>query len=139
VNDGNAHHAHQGLAGHAGLFGTARDLAVLLDLLLNRGSLDGHRLMQEETVRAFLTPHRPGRALGWQTPDWAPRGSFSHSGFTGTFVLGVPSRDGGPKGGLALVLLTNRQNMGTDPDGRYADLAPLQEAVARAVLGDPVR
>lgn len=139
VNDGNAHHAHQGLAGHAGLFGTARDLAVLLDLLLNRGTLNGRRLLKEETVRIFLRPGPSGQALGWQAPDWAPLGSFSHSGFTGTFVLGVPNRDGGPKGGLALVLLTNRQNMGTGPDGRYADLAPLQEAVARAVLGLPLK
>ncbi len=137
VNDGNAHHAYQGVAGHAGLFGTARELAVLLDLLLNRGTLNGNRFLEEETVRRFLSPRVSGRTLGWQVPAWAPVGSFSHSGFTGTFVLGVPEVDGPGDGGVALVLLTNRQNMGTGSDGRYADLGPLQEGVARAVLGLP--
>jgi len=127
VNDGNAFHAFGGVAGHAGLFSTAEDLQVLLDLLLNGGVSGERQLMAEETVRTFLTPTEFGQALGWQTPDWAPEGSFSHTGFTGTFVMGVPSR------GLALILLTNRQNMGVDSDTRYPDLGPLQRGVVEAV------
>jgi Tol biopolymer transport system component len=67
--------------------------------------------------------------LGWMSPNGLPEGSFSHTGFTGTYVLGVP------KYGLSIVLLTNRQNMGTDSRGYFPDVGPLQLAVARAIVG----
>jgi len=129
VNDGNAYHAFRGVAGHAGLFSTARELDVLLRLLLNRGELGGHRYLSAGVVDAFLTPQLEGQALGWQVPSYAPPGSFSHTGFTGTFVLGVPSQR------LSVVLLTNRQNVGVDARGYYPDVRPLQRAVAEAVAG----
>jgi CubicO group peptidase (beta-lactamase class C family) len=129
VNDGNAFHAHGGVAGHAGLFSTARELQILLDLLLNGGELGGRRFFRKETLDAFLEPTRFGHGLGWQLPSWAPEGSFSHTGFTGTFVLGVPSE------GLALVLLTNRQNLGVGADTGYPEVSGLQRQVAEAVLG----
>jgi len=128
VNDANAWHGWGGVAGHAGLFSTARDLSVLLQLLLDRGERDGRRWLSPGTVDAFLTPVVPGQALGWQVPAYAPAGSFAHTGFTGTWVLGVPSRR------LAVVLLTNRQNAGVDPRGLYQDVGPLQRAVAAALL-----
>lgn len=128
VNDGNAWHAWGGVAGHAGLFSTARELSVLLQLLLDRGVRGEDRYLRPETVDAFLQPVVPGQALGWQLPSWAPPGSFAHTGFTGTWVLGVPSR------GLAVVLLTNRQNRGVDPRGLYPDVGPLQRGVAEALL-----
>jgi CubicO group peptidase (beta-lactamase class C family) len=127
VNDGNAFHAFGGVAGHAGLFSTARDLRVLLDLLLDGGVSTGRRVLAQETVRTFLSPTEFGQALGWQMPGWAPEGSFSHTGFTGTFVMGVPGRH------LALILLTNRQNLGVDSDTRYPDLGALQRGVVEAV------
>jgi CubicO group peptidase (beta-lactamase class C family) len=102
VNDGNAYHAHGGVAGHAGLFSTAGELRRLVELLLRGGVDQDRRFLREETVEEFLTPTAFGQALGWQTPPWVPDGSFSHTGFTGTFVLGVPSR------GVALILLTNQ-------------------------------
>jgi CubicO group peptidase (beta-lactamase class C family) len=129
VNDGNAFHAHGGVAGHAGLFSTAAELQPLLDLLLNGGILGGHRIFREGTVSVFLSPTEFGQALGWQTPSWAPEGSFSHTGFTGTFAMGVPSRN------LAVILLTNRQNQGVGDDTRYPELAELQREVVNAVLG----
>ena len=61
-------------------------------------------------------------------PPALPEGSFYHTGFTGTYVLGVP------KYGLSVVLLTNRQNMGTDARGYFPNVAPLQDAVARAIV-----
>jgi len=128
VNDGNAYHAFQGVAGHAGLFSTARELVVLLQLVLDRGYHDGHQYLAPEIVDAFLKPTGDGQALGWQVPDYAPAGSFSHTGFTGTFVLGVPQRR------LGVVLLTNRQNVGVDERGYYPDLRPLQRAVAESLL-----
>ena len=56
--------------------------------------------------------------------------SFAHTGFTWTFVLGVPSD------GPGVVLLTNRQNGGVDESGRYPDVGPLQRAVAAALLAE---
>lgn len=130
VNDGNAFHAFDGVAGHAGLFSTADELTVLLRMLLGGGEVDGRRYVDAQTVAGFLTPALEGQALGWQLPDYAPQGSFGHTGFTGTFVLVVP-RDR-----LIVVLLTNRQNVGVDDETRYPDVGPLQRAVARAIVGD---
>lgn len=131
VNDGNAHHAFKGVAGHAGLFSSARDLSVLLALVLGEGEYDGQRHLSAETVRRFLAPVVEGQALGWQLPSYAPEGSFGHTGFTGTFVLGVPAQR------LSIVLLTNRQNVGVDAETRYPDVGPLQRAVAQAITTAP--
>lgn len=129
VNDGNAFHAHEGIAGHAGLFSTAAELARVLELLLNEGEFDGRRLLTRQTVATFLERSAYGQALGWQTPEWAPAGSFSHTGFTGTFVMGIPSER------LGVVLLTNRQNLGVDDNTRYPDLGELQRRVVEALVG----
>ncbi len=129
VNDGNAWYANGGVAGHAGLFGTAAELRVLLDLLLNRGVYGGRRYLRAETVDRFLTLDRYGNYLGWITPRGLPDGSFAHTGFTGTYVLGIPAH------GLSIVLLTNKQQMGRNPAGHFPNLVPLQEAVAAAIVG----
>jgi CubicO group peptidase (beta-lactamase class C family) len=132
VDDGNSFYANGGVAGHAGLFSTAADLRVLLDLLNNRGSYNGRQYIRSQTVDTFLTRDRYQNFLGWQSPLGLPDGSFSHTGFTGTYVLSLPS----PR--LSIVLLTNRQNMGTDTRGYFPDLGPLQQAVAKAlVIGIP--
>jgi len=134
VDDGNAYYANGGVAGHAGLFSTGAELRVLLDLLNAGGSFAGRRYLRPETVALFLTRDRFDNYLGWMRPRDMPEGSFMHTGFTGTYVLGVP------KYGLSIALLTNRQNMGTDARGHFPNLVPLQEAVARAIVagaGDP--
>ena len=128
VDDGNAWYAHGGVAGHAGLFGTARELTVLLDLLIARGTFASRRVLRPETIEQFLTPARFGHYLGWQIPRGMPVGSFAHNGFTGTYVLGVPAH------GLSIVLLTNRQNLGVNERGYFPDVGPLQQAVARAIV-----
>jgi CubicO group peptidase (beta-lactamase class C family) len=128
VNDGNAFHAFDGVAGHAGLFSTAADLQVLVQLLLNRGEYGGRRYIGADVVDAFLAPTGDGQALGWQVPEGAPPGSFTHTGFTGTYVLGNPAV------GLALILLTNRQNVGVDERNRYPDVSELQRQVATALM-----
>ncbi|MEO5817543.1 MAG: serine hydrolase [Gemmatimonadaceae bacterium] len=128
VDDGNSWYANGAVAGHAGLFATARELSVLLDMLNNRGSSGGRQFITPATVSRFLTQDRYDNYLGWQRPSFLPEGSFSHTGFTGTYVLGVPSR------GLSIVLLTNRQNLGANAQGYFPNLAPLQEAVARAIV-----
>lgn len=131
VNDGNAHHAFGGVAGHAGLFSTAEELDVLLRLLLEEGEHSGRRLLEARTVRAFLASTGEGQALGWQLPEYAPEGSFGHTGFTGTFVLGMPGRR------MTVVLLTNRQNVGVDGATQYTDVGPLQRAVTEALTTKP--
>ncbi len=133
VNDGNAWHGWGGVAGHAGLFSTAGDLSTLLQLLLDRGEAGGRRYLRAETVEAFLAPVVEGQALGWQVPAYAPPGSFAHTGFTGTWVLGVPSQR------LTVVLLTNRQNPGVDARGLYPDVGALQRGVAEALTGRDTR
>jgi len=130
VDDGNSFYGNGGVAGHAGLFSTARELAVLLDVLLSRGVHDGRQVVSAATIDRFFTRDSYGHYLGWQYPAGMPTGSFSHTGFTGTYVLGVPSRH------LGVVLLTNRQQMGTDARGFFPNIAPLQEAVSRALVGD---
>lgn len=129
VNDGNAFHAFGGVAGHAGLFSTVDDLNVLLQVLLQGGEYGGRRVVTPETISTFLEPTGEGQALGWQLPGYGPVGSFGHTGFTGTLVLGVPDQR------LALVLLTNRQNFGVNEDTQYPDVGPLQRAVTAAVTG----
>lgn len=125
VNDGNAWYGNGGIAGHAGLFSTGADLRVLLDLLLNHGVSDGRRHIGAETIDTFL---QPGAHLGWVQPEGLPPGSFSHTGFTGTYVLGVPEAK------LGFVLLTNRQNMGANAAGYFTDVGPLQAAAVRPLL-----
>ena len=128
VDDGNAFYANGGVAGHAGLFSTAADVRVLLDLLDNRGSYGRRQFIRADVVDTFLTLDKYQNYLGWQAVSYLPPGSFSHTGFTGTFVAGVP------KYRLSIVLLTNRQNMGTDARGYFPDIGPLQQAVARAIV-----
>lgn len=129
VNDGNAYHAHCGVAGHAGLFSTASELQVLLDLLLNGGRHRGREIIRPETVAEFLRPQASGHGLGWMLeadppgPGGAGPVTFLHPGFTGTYVRGVPRH------GLSIVLLTNRQNVGVDEEGRYPDLEALRRSI----------
>ncbi len=128
VDDGNAWYAHGGMAGHAGLFSTASEVAVLVELLNAGGTLGGRRYLRPETVAMFLTRDKYDNYLGWMSPAGLPEGSFSHTGFTGTYVLGVP------RYGLGIVLLTNRQNMGTDGRGYFPNISSLQSSVSQAIL-----
>jgi CubicO group peptidase (beta-lactamase class C family) len=128
VDDGNAYYANGGVAGHAGLFSTAADLRVLLDLLNNRGSYGGKQFIRAQVVDRFLTQDEYQNYLGWQAPTYLPAASFSHTGFTGTYVAGIPRYK------LSIVLLTNRQNMGTDARGYFPDVGPLQQSVARLIV-----
>src|SRR5205823_10501500 len=111
-----------GVAGHAGLFSTAADLARYCRMLLRGGELDGTRVLAEKTVKLFTEPHavavpaRGGEAKGARSYGWdvdtsysAPRGElfakgegFGHTGFTGTSVWIDP----GTK--TAVIVLTNR-------------------------------
>jgi uncharacterized protein YbbC (DUF1343 family)/CubicO group peptidase (beta-lactamase class C family) len=88
-----------GVAGHAGLFSTADDLARFAEMMLHQGELEGVRLFSPLTVEKFTTPETPPdqpilRGLGWDIDspfssnrgELFPIGSFGHTGFTGTSV-----------------------------------------------------
>ena len=131
VHDPNAW-ALGGVAGHAGLFGSARDLSVLAQMLLNGGEYNGVRLLKPATIARWTAPQGPGssRALGWDTPSGKSSAgrffgsrSFGHTGYTGTSLWIDPER------GTFVVLLTNRVN----PTAANQKHVPLRRAIADAV------
>ncbi len=83
-----------GVAGHAGLFSTAPDLARFCQMLLGGGELGGIRILKPETVALITSKQSPfvgeARGLGWDLDSaynvrgGLPPGSFGHTGFTGT-------------------------------------------------------
>lgn len=110
-----------GISGNAGLFATAEDLGVLMQLYANYGELQGRRLLDSATVREFARVQYPEndnrRGLGFDKPllnnpelsvaeaypaPGASPESFGHSGFTGTFVWADPVNQ------LVYIFLSNR-------------------------------
>jgi CubicO group peptidase (beta-lactamase class C family) len=140
VHDENAW-ALGGVAGHAGLFSTAGDLAVFAQMLLNGGVYDGVRIVSDSTVRLFTTRAAGSRALGWAMADgqwgsgrYLSDGSFGHVGFTGTSLWIDPERE------LFVILLTNRvyKPRVRGSSKAIADIrADLADAAAVAVTDDP--
>ena len=110
-----------GISGNAGLFGTAEDLAKIMQMYLQYGSHNGKQILPEEVVKEFTTVQYPTndnrRGLGFDkpllnnkelpleeaypAPEVSPE-SFGHSGFTGTFVWADP------KNQLIYIFLSNR-------------------------------
>ncbi|MEU1296985.1 serine hydrolase domain-containing protein [Streptomyces sp. NPDC005840] len=123
-----------GVAGHAGLFGTARDLAVLCRTLLAGGSYGPARILGPDFVDLLLTPPGLGFALDqpWFMGELAGGGAAGHTGFTGTSLVLDPATD------TFLVLLANTVH----PRRRPPDNAPRAQAatrLARAVRAAPHR
>ena len=128
VHDEKAAWLH-GVAGHAGLFGSALDLLRFGEWLLSQVR-DGSGTAREFVRRQDVVPGS-SRALGWDTPSPGSSagtqlgpGSYGHTGFTGTSMWTDPER------GLVIVLLTNRVN----PTRDNARIFPLRIAVADAVV-----
>ena len=140
VHDGNAW-AMGGVSGHAGLFSSARDLAVYAQMLLNGGRYGDTQLFTPQTVARWTAPQYPGssRALGWDTPsppssfgEYASPWSFGHTGFTGTSIWIDPARD------LFVVILTDRVNSAGTTTGHIALRRAVADAVQRAVRDAPL-
>jgi len=123
-----------GVAGHAGLFTTAADLARYARLML-RGEVDGVRLLQPATLRLMQRTQSPAtvperRGLGWDIDSKYSRprgrifpvGSFGHTGFTGTAIWIDPSSD------AFYVFLSSRLH----PDGK-GNVRDLYEEVGTEV------
>ena len=122
-----------GVAGHAGLFSTASDLARYASMMLNLGELDGARIFKHETVKLMTSVQTPPgisakRGLGWDIDspysgprgDLFPVGSYGHTGWTGgslwidplskTFVIFLSNRNHPTEAGNVLAL---RHKLGT--------------------------
>lgn len=108
VNDGNAAYSFDGVAGHAGLFGTARDVAVFAQSIANGGGYGDRRVFTESTVNEFTQDaFHSGQGLGFWTHRFEGAsglgdGGVGHSGFTGVEFAVDREAD------LIVVLLTNR-------------------------------
>lgn len=134
-----------GVAGHAGLFSNAYDLAQLYQMLLNGGELNGVRLLKKETIDYFTAYHSDisRRGLGFDKPEKDnatskepyPSASvspltFGHTGFTGICVWADPKYD------LLYIFLSNR----VCPDGNNNNLGKLnvrpdiQEVIYRSII-----
>src|SRR5690349_14253456 len=126
-----------GVAGHAGLFSTANDLAIYCQMILNQGTYGGVRILSPLTVAEMTRPRVVSstgatRGLGWDINtsfssnrgDLFPLGSFGHTGFTGTSIWIDPASE------MFVVFLSNRVH----PDGK-GDVGPLRGRVATIVAG----
>ena len=111
VHDENAH-SLGGVAGHAGLFSTAKDLAIFSQMMLNKGIYGWKRIFRQNTVELFTTRANiipeSSRCLGWDSPSGASSGgvylsdaSFGHGGYTGTTLWIDPENE------IIVILLTN--------------------------------
>lgn len=129
VHDENAY-GLGGVAGHAGLFATAADLARFGELLRHDGTLDGVTVLKPESVEQLRTDQLPAsvanryrQGIGARIGDgnfMAPLpGSFGHTGFTGTSLVVDQARK------LTVVLLTNRVH-----PTRETDVNPTRHAVS---------
>ena len=124
-----------GVAGHAGLFSTANDLAIYCQMILNGGEYGGVRILAPLTVAEMTRPrvvtsNGGTRGLGWDINtsfssnrgEVFPLGSFGHTGFTGTSIWIDPASE------MFVVFLSNRVH----PDGK-GDVGPLRGRVASIV------
>ncbi len=157
VHDENAY-AIGGVAGHAGLFSSARDLAVFAQMMLDRGvagpctadavsglpcnrpRFEAVPIFAQGRVDRFTRRQSDAstRALGWDTPsrrssagDYFSARSFGHTGYTGTSVWIDPTQE------LAVVLLTNRVNPTRDNSRHVPLRRGVHDRVARAILDTP--
>lgn len=130
VQDENAS-AMGGVAGHAGVFSSAGDLAIFANAMLQRGN----HLVRQETLDMFtrkeIFPAGTSRALGWDTPSLPSQSgkyfslrSYGHLGYTGTSLWIDPERH------LAIVVLTNR----TWPDCSNQSIKTVRPAFHDAVV-----
>ncbi|MGF7535812.1 penicillin binding protein PBP4B [Bacillus mexicanus] len=116
VHDEKAFYSMNGVSGHAGLFSNADDMAILLQLMLNKGSYRNVSLFDQKTADLFTASSAtdPTFALGWRrngskSVEWmfgpyASKKAFGHTGWTGTVTIIDPTYH------LGIALLTNKKH-----------------------------
>jgi CubicO group peptidase (beta-lactamase class C family) len=132
-----------GISGNAGLFATAKDVATVYQMLLNKGELDGKRYLSQETCNLFtVTTSASGRrGLGFDKPvpahpKWnpccvsAPQAVYGHTGYTGTCCWVDPVNN------LVYVFLSNRTypNDAVNKLARMSIRPKIQEIMYQAIL-----
>jgi CubicO group peptidase (beta-lactamase class C family) len=121
-----AAYALGGVAGHAGLFATASDLAVFAQMMLNGGTYNGVRVVSDTTIARFTARTAGSRALGWDTCigggscgfHLGPH-AYGHTGYTGTSLWIDPDRQ------AFVIVLTNWVH--APPSARVAPIAVLAD------------
>lgn len=131
-----------GVSGHAGLFGTATDLSVFAQMMLNGGTYDGMRIVADSTIARFIRPVADHRTLGWEVAnrergagEYLSSRAYGHVGYTGTSLWIDPERQ------LFVILLTNRVHAARSrrPGTIIADVRhDLADAAALAVTDEPL-
>lgn len=134
-----------GVAGHAGLFSNAYDLAQLYQMLLNGGELNGQRFFKKSTVDKFTaySSSISRRGLGFDKPEkdnetrkdpypskYVSPATFGHTGFTGTCVWVDPKSD------LVYIFLSNRVTP-TRNNNKLSQLSVrgnIQDAIYQAII-----
>lgn len=116
VHDEKAFHSFSGVAGHAGLFSTTSDIAVLMQTLLNRGGYGETKVFDQNVIDQFTKPADSDGSFGlgwrrnnngslkWHFGPYASPLAYGHTGWTGTVTVIDPEHD------LAIVLLTNARH-----------------------------
>lgn len=123
VHDGNAFYGFNSVAGNAGLFSNATDLAKLTQAYLTG------EIVSKKTLRMMTRDHTGGaekRGLGWRMdmfPGLLPPGSFGHTGFTGTMLVVDPQHD------LIIILLANAVH----PSVKLALMNPIRQEAVRII------
>jgi len=159
VHDPTARHMG-GVAGHAGLFFTAGDLARYARMLLNLGALEGVRIFKPETVRLMTSIQTPAgisarRGLGWDIDSGYsgprgtifPVGSYGHTGWTGTslwidpasqtFVIFLSNRNHPNESGNVGALRAKLGTLAAEALCQPAFAGPVQPCPDRVVLASP--
>ena len=129
-----------GVAGHAGLFSTADDLAAYAQMMMDEGFYGGRRYFSRSIIEDFTRkqemPTTSDRALGWDTRakegsssgDYYSESSFGHTGFTGTSMWIDPVRR------IGVILLTNRVHPTREREGITQVRRDFHNAVMEAIL-----
>ena len=122
VHDEKSYHSLAGVAGHAGLFSTAQDMAVLAQVLLNRGGYGNKQLFSGKVIDQFVKPDDGNGTYGlgwrranngdrkWHFGPYASASAYGHTGWTGTVTVIDPEHD------LAIILLTNARHSEIEGD-----------------------
>lgn len=131
-----------GVSGNAGLFASAWDVAIVYQMLLNGGELDGKRYLSAETCKLFTTTTSASgrRGLGYDKPvpsnpkrspccQSAPFAVFGHTGYTGTCCWADPVND------MVYVFLSNRTypNDGVNKLSRMGIRSKIQEVIYQSM------
>jgi CubicO group peptidase (beta-lactamase class C family) len=120
-NDGNAYYYFKGVAGHAGIFSTTKDINRLISLYVHNSD---PTYIHSHLIRKAITDQGNGRGYGFQMGDNYPHGGVGHTGFTGTYLYL------NPKKGFTISILTNRLNVAHPGNIQSYRNAIVEEAIS---------